>query len=79
VKQRAAPLLSLKGKLDMLEAQMNLRRTMQSNARAAHADDEDDEEGVIYVEGQDESDSEAESPRPRQNVVYPVPAQRPER
>jgi len=64
VKQRASslqPLLSLKGKLDMLEAQMNLRRTMQSNARAAHADDEDDEEGVIYVEGQDESDSEAES------------------
>ncbi|MCJ1362963.1 Small subunit (SSU) processome component [Acarospora aff. strigata] len=64
VKERASslqPLLSLKGKLDMLEAQMNLRRSMQANARAAHAIDEDDEEGVIYVEGQDDSDSEADS------------------
>lgn len=64
VKERASslqPLLSLKGKLDMLDAQMELRRRMQSNARAAHAVDDDDEEGVIYVEGQDESDSEAES------------------
>jgi len=64
VKERASslqPLLSLKGKLDMLDGQMELRRRMQSNARAAHAADEDDEEGVIYVEGQDESDSEAES------------------
>ncbi|KAI9874802.1 MAG: Small subunit (SSU) processome component [Pleopsidium flavum] len=63
VKERASslqPLLSLKGKLDMLEAQMNLRKSMQGNARAAHAD-EDDEEGVIYVEGQEESDSEADS------------------
>lgn len=64
VKERASslqPLLSLKGKLDMLGAQMELRRRIQSNARAAHNGDEDDEEGVIYVEGQDDSDSEAES------------------
>lgn len=64
VKERASSLqalLSLKGKLDMLDAQMELRRRMQSNARAAHAADDDDEEGVIYVEGQDGSDSEAES------------------
>lgn len=64
VKERASslqPLLSLKGKLDMLDAQMELRRRMQSNARAAHVADDDDEEGVIYVEGQEESDSEAES------------------
>ncbi len=64
VKERASslqPLLSLKGKLDMLEAQMNLRRSMQNNARAALANEEDDEEAVIYVEGQDESDSDAES------------------
>lgn len=63
VKERASslqPLLSLKGKLDMLEAQMNLRKSVQRNARAAHAEDEDDEEGVIYIEGQAESDSEAE-------------------
>ena len=53
-------LLSLKGKLDMLEAQMNLRKSMQARSRAANALDEDDEEGVIYVEGQEESDSEDE-------------------
>lgn len=57
-------LLSLKGKLDMLEAQMNLRKSMQARSRAANALDEDDEEGVIYVEGQEESDSEAEAEVP---------------
>jgi len=51
-------LLSLKGKLDMLEAQMNLRKSMQARSRAANALDEDDEKGVIYVEGQEESDSD---------------------
>lgn len=51
-------LLKLKGKLDMLEAQMNLRKSMQARSKSAHAVDEDDEEGVIYVEGQEESDSE---------------------
>lgn len=53
-------LLSLKGKLDMLEAQMNLRRNMQARSRALIALDENEEEGVIYVEGQEESDSEIE-------------------
>lgn len=51
-------LLSLKGKLDMLEAQMNLRKSMQARSKAANALDEDDEEGVVYVEGQEESDSD---------------------
>lgn len=63
VKDRAnslQSLLSLKGKLDMLEAQMNLRKSMQVRSRAANASDEDDEEGVIYVEGQEESNSEEE-------------------
>ena len=50
-------LLALKGKLDMLEAQMNLRKAMQARSRI-NALDEDDEEGVIYVEGQEDSDSE---------------------
>jgi U3 small nucleolar RNA-associated protein 5 len=49
-------LLSLKGKLDMLEAQIELRRSMQGQRR--QSDEEDDDEGVIYVEGQ-ESDEEA--------------------
>ncbi|CAG8981246.1 hypothetical protein HYALB_00003844 [Hymenoscyphus albidus] len=49
------PLLSLKGKLDMLDAQIELRRSMQ-NQRLRMDEDEDDE-GIIYVEGQ-ESDNE---------------------
>lgn len=53
-------LLKLKGKLDMLEAQTNLRKSMQARSRLAKAADDDDEEGVIYVEGQEESDSEDE-------------------
>ena len=60
VKDRAnslQSLLSLKGKLDMLEAQMNLRKSMQ---RKSQVDDEDDDEGIVYVEGQEESESESE-------------------
>lgn len=49
-------LLSLKGKLDMLEAQIELRRSMQRIQQGL--DDEDDDQDVIYVEGQ-ESDEEA--------------------
>lgn len=63
VKDRAnslQSLLSLKGKLDMLEAQMNLRKSMQVRSRTAKAVDEDDEEGVVYVEGQEGSSSEDE-------------------
>lgn len=63
VKDRAnslQSLLSLKGKLDMLEAQMNLRKSMQVRSRVANATDEDEEEAVIYVEGQEESTSEEE-------------------
>ncbi|KAI1780684.1 NUC189-domain-containing protein [Hypoxylon cercidicola] len=47
-------LLALKGKLDLLEAQMGLRRDMQANA---DPDSDEDEEGVVYVEGE-ESDIE---------------------
>ena len=50
-------LLALKGKLDMLEAQMNLRKAMQARSRIKTLD-EGDEEGVIYVEGQEDSESE---------------------
>jgi U3 small nucleolar RNA-associated protein 5 len=64
LKERASglqPLLSLKGRLDMLQAQLELRRR---NQRRVANDDED--EAVIYVEGEDdvssadEDDSEAE-------------------
>lgn len=44
-------LLSLKGKLDMLEAQIELRRSMQNQGQ--RQDEDDDEEGIIYVEGQE--------------------------
>ena len=63
VKERAGSLqslLSLKGKLDMLEAQMNLRQSMLERSRGANVEDEDDEEAVIYVEGQEADSSEDE-------------------
>jgi U3 small nucleolar RNA-associated protein 5 len=49
-------LLSLKGKLDMLEAQIELRRVMQNQRRQVDEDEEDDE--VIYVEGQESEDED---------------------
>lgn len=58
LKERASglqPLLSLKGRLDMLQAQLELRRRNQK--RAAN-DDED--EAVIYVEGEDDYVSSVE-------------------
>ena len=61
VKERAASLqslLSLKGKLDMLEAQMNLRRMQQSRF---HGEENEDEDAVIYVEGEEDSDSSDDS------------------
>lgn len=67
VKERAnslQSLLSLKGKLDMLEAQMNLRKAVQARSRSGNPfggdDEEDDEERIIYVEGREESNSEDE-------------------
>ncbi|KAK2735212.1 Small subunit (SSU) processome component [Myotisia sp. PD_48] len=50
-------LLLLKGKLDMLDAQLLLRQSLQ--VREGRADG--DEERVIYVEGQDELDSADEA------------------
>lgn len=50
-------LLALKGKLDMLEAQMTLRRGNKTRGAAAADSDEeesDGEEGVVYVEGQED-------------------------
>jgi len=52
LKERAnglQPLLSLKGRLDMLQAQLDFRRRMQRRAA-----DDDEEEAVIYVEGEDD-------------------------
>jgi U3 small nucleolar RNA-associated protein 5 len=58
--QRSATLSSLlllKGKLDMLDAQLGLRQNIRNRTRGSQSDDE---EGVIYVEGQEEDDSEDE-------------------
>ncbi|KAL7908143.1 NUC189 domain-containing protein [Trichoderma velutinum] len=47
-------LLALKGKLDILEGQMELRRKMQRSAGLlGDGDDDVDEEDVIYVEGEE--------------------------
>ncbi|GIZ39604.1 hypothetical protein CKM354_000298300 [Cercospora kikuchii] len=47
------PLLHLKGKLDLLSAQLEARRNMQAQSRAAHAHDGANEQDVLYIEGQD--------------------------
>jgi U3 small nucleolar RNA-associated protein 5 len=52
LKERAnglQPLLSLKGRLDMLQAQLNFRKHIQRRTA-----DDDEEEAIIYVEGEDD-------------------------
>lgn len=52
LKERASglqPLLSLKGRLDMLSSQLDLRKRNQRRAA-----DDDEEEALIYVEGEDD-------------------------
>lgn len=57
------PLLSLKGKLDMLDAQIGLRRSMQHQRLQMDEDEED--EGIIYVEGQESDDDEEPVAKPQ--------------
>ncbi|KAK4635384.1 U3 small nucleolar RNA-associated protein 5 [Fulvia fulva] len=69
VRERAnglQPLLHLKGKLDLLSAQLELRRGMQDASRALNSEDLDDPRGVLYIEGRDDdftSDDEANNPQ----------------
>ena len=66
-------LLLLKGKLDMLDAQLTLRRQFQSDrGPARNADDKDD---VIYIEGQDEDFSSDEDETAR--AAAPLTKSRP--
>ena len=51
-------LLLLKGKLDMLDAQLTLRRQLQADRGPAH--DPDDEDDVIYLEGQEDFSSDGD-------------------
>lgn len=66
VKERAQalqPLLLLKGKLDMLEAQMRLRKNVVERSRVLQAAREEEEEDAIIVE--DDEDSSAGEGAPR--------------
>jgi U3 small nucleolar RNA-associated protein 5 len=54
-------LLLLKGKLDMLDAQLTLRRQLQTDRGQAR--DPDDEDDVIYIEGQEDDFSSDENER----------------
>ena len=59
VRERATtlqPLLSLKGKLDMLEAQMNMRKSLQQRLGNRMTEGQSNE--PIYVEGQNETSSD---------------------
>ncbi|MCJ1312332.1 Small subunit (SSU) processome component [Agyrium rufum] len=63
VRERASSLpslLQLKGKLDMLEAQLNIRRSVQTRSKSRFADDESDEDDVVYVEGENYESSSVE-------------------
>jgi U3 small nucleolar RNA-associated protein 5 len=66
VKERARglePLLHLKGKVELLHTQMELRHQVHKRAAAMNADDQDNEDAVIYLEGQDDwSDEDVAEP-----------------
>ena len=55
-------LLALKGKLDLLDAQMMLRRSVR-DARGREEEESDDED-VIYVEGEEELEGDSEDEMP---------------
>lgn len=76
VRERASglqPLLHLKGKLDLLSAQLELRRNMQNVARR-NADEEDDEDAVLYIEGQDDDWSDNEEAERMDAKMLDTPA-----
>ncbi|CAG8079129.1 unnamed protein product [Penicillium olsonii] len=59
-------LLLLKGKLDMLDAQLSLRQSIRGGDQDMDSEDEDN---IIYVEGQDDlEDSETEAKTPRKSI-----------
>lgn len=59
-------LLLLKGKLDMLDAQLGLRTSIRDGEEGLDSEDEDN---VIYVEGHDDDDSETEAKVPRTKSI----------
>ncbi|KAL4919974.1 Dip2/Utp12 family-domain-containing protein [Aspergillus aurantiobrunneus] len=61
-------LLLLKGKLDMLDAQLSLRQSLRENADQV---DSEDEENVIYVEGYDDEEDEDSGAEATKNTDTP--------
>jgi U3 small nucleolar RNA-associated protein 5 len=61
-------LLLLKGKLDMLDAQLGLRQSMRENADNM---DSEDEENIIYVEGYDGNEDEDSDADATKNIDTP--------
>ena len=59
-------LLLLKGKLDMLDAQLGLRSSMRGDGDDMDSEDEDN---VIYVEGQDDDDDSETEAKPRTKSI----------
>ncbi|KAJ1338570.1 U3 small nucleolar RNA-associated protein 5 [Microdochium nivale] len=48
-------LLSLKGKLDLLESQMQLRRGIRNGVDSDDEDSDEEEQGIVYVEGEEDA------------------------
>ncbi|GIC90845.1 WD40 repeat and Utp12 domain-containing protein [Aspergillus udagawae] len=61
-------LLLLKGKLDMLHAQLGLRQSLRGGAEGMDSEDEDN---IIYVEGQEELEDEDSDADTAKNAVTP--------
>ncbi|KAF2768054.1 NUC189-domain-containing protein [Teratosphaeria nubilosa] len=75
------PLLHLKGKLDLLNSQLELRRSLHAESKAAQISD-DNEDAVLYVDGQDDDwsgDEDVEMGEPgagRKSTQMPTPKAR---
>lgn len=70
VKERASglqSLMTLKGKLDMLGAQLELRQAMQET-RGGMFDEDDEDPNVIYIEGEEDESSDDETAIPRKQL-----------
>ncbi|KAI5235706.1 NUC189-domain-containing protein [Aureobasidium subglaciale] len=72
IKERAnglQSLVTLKGKLDMLSAQIELRRSIQETRDGRFDDSDNVDRDVIYVEGQDDQSSDEDDNDPISNAV----------
>lgn len=79
VRERAAglqPLLHLKGKLDLLSAQLDIRRNMLDDSRALNAEDVDDPDGVLYIEGEDQHSSDSDDAEEADDMLRLLPSQK---